>query len=113
MMTMELLSLGGFVLSFAGFAAAFDGHAPRLDRTRWSCLVLTGSVLFIGLVVDVAPWATAMSLIGFLLSLVGVALAAYAEPEPESAEREPVWWPQFEREFRDYVRQARPHEPRT
>ena len=103
-MTLELLSLGGFMLSLAGFAAAFEVESPRLDRTRWWCLALTGSVLWICLIGQVAAWVTVVSCLGFLISLVGVSLAAYAEPD--AADDEPAWWPEFERDFRDYVRQG-------
>jgi hypothetical protein len=104
-MTLELLSLGGFMLSLAGFGAAFEEHqSPRLDRVRWWCLALTGSVLWICLIGQVAAWVTIVSCLGFLISLVGVSLAAYAEPD--AADDEPVWWPEFERDFRDYVRQG-------
>ena len=105
-MTLELLSLGGFTLSLAGFAAAFEEQSPRLDRTRWWCLALTGSVLWICLIGHVAAWVTVVSCLGFLISLVGVSLAAYAEPD--AADDEPSWWPEFERDFRDYVRRGLP-----
>ena len=103
-MTLELLSAGGFMLSLAGFAAAFEEQSPRLDRTRWCCLALTGSMLWIGLVGHTAAWVTVVSCLGFLISLVAVALAAYAEREV--IEEEPAWWPDFERDFRAYARQA-------
>jgi hypothetical protein len=45
-----------------------------------------------------------LSLGGFTLSLVGVSLAAYAEPD--AAYGDPAWWPEFERDFRDYVGQG-------
>jgi hypothetical protein len=105
-MTLELLSLGGFTLSLAGLAAAFEGESPRLDRTRWWCLALTGSVLWVCLIGQVAAWVTVVSCVGFLISLVAVSLAAYAEPDP--ADDEPAWWPEFERDFRDYVRRGLP-----
>jgi hypothetical protein len=103
-MSLELLSLGGFTLSLAGFAAAFEQQSPRLDGTRWWCLALTGSVLWICLIGQVAAWVTVVSCLGFLISLVGVSLAAYAEPD--AAHEDPAWWPEFERDFRDYVRQG-------
>lgn len=43
---------------------------------------------------------------GFTLSLVGVSLAAYAEPD--TADEDPAWWPEFEREFCDHVRRGLP-----
>jgi hypothetical protein len=103
-MTVEWLSLGGFTLSLAGFAAAFEEQSPRLDRTRWWCLALTGSVLWLCLIGQVAAWVTIVSCLGFLISLVGVSLAAYAERDV--AVEQPAWWPEFERDFREYVRQA-------
>jgi hypothetical protein len=103
-MTLELLSLGGFTLSLAGFAAAFEEQSPRLGGIRWLCLALTGSVLWICLIGQVAAWVTIVSCLGFLISLVGVSLAAYAEPD--AGDDEPVWWPDFERDFRNYVRQG-------
>jgi hypothetical protein len=115
-MTLELLSLGGFMLSLAGFGAAFEEQqSPRLDRVRWWCLALTGSVLWICLIGQVAAWVTIVSCLGFLISLVGVSLAAYAEPDAadDAADDEPVWWLEFERDFRDYVRQdVRRKEPK-
>jgi hypothetical protein len=103
-MSLELLSLGGFTLSLAGFAAAFEPQSPRLDRTRWWCLALTGLVLWICLIGQVAAWVTVVSCVGFLISLVGVSLAAYAERDV--ADAQPAWWPEFERDFREYVRQS-------
>jgi hypothetical protein len=103
-MTLELLSLGGFTLSLAGVATAFEAQSPRRDRVRWGCLALTGSVLWICLIGQVAAWVTVVSCLGFLISLVGVSLAAYSEPD--AADDEPAWWPEFERDFRDYVRQS-------
>ena len=105
-MTLELLSLGGFALSLAGFTAAFEERSPRLDRTRWWCLAFTGSVLGICLIGQVAAWVLVVSCLGFLISLVGVSLAAYAERD--AADDEPAWWPEFERDFRDYVRRGLP-----
>jgi hypothetical protein len=105
-MTLELLSLGGFTLSLVGLAAAFEEQSPRLDRTRWCCLAVTGSVLWICLIGQVAAWVTVVSYLGFLISLVGVSLAAYAERD--LADDEPAWWPEFERDFRDYVRRGLP-----
>jgi hypothetical protein len=102
--TLELVSAGGFMLSLAVFAAASEEQSPRLDRTRWCCLALTGSLLWIGLVGHPAAWVTVVSCLGFLVSLVAVALAAYAERE--AIEEEPAWWPDFERDFRAYARQA-------
>jgi hypothetical protein len=103
-MTLELLSLGGFTLSLAGFAAVVKEQSPRLHRIRWWCLALMGSALWICLIGQVAAWVTVVSCLGFLISLVGVSLAAYAEPD--AADDEPAWWPEFERDFRDYVRQG-------
>lgn len=102
--TLELLSAGGFMLSLAGFATALEEQSPRLDRTRWCCLALTGSILWIGLVGQTAAWVMVVSCLAFLVSLVAVALAAYAERE--EAEQEPAWWPDFERDFRAYARQS-------
>jgi hypothetical protein len=99
-----LLSAGGFLLSLACFAAAFEEQSPRLDRTRWCCLALTGSLLWISLVGPPAPWVTVVSCLGFLVSLVAVVLAAYSERE--LIDEEPAWWPDFERDFRAYARQA-------
>ena len=103
-MTLELLSLGGFTLSLAGFAVAFQEQSPRLDRVHWWCLALTGSVLSICLIGQVAAWVTVVSCLGFLISLVGVSLAAYAEPDATGGD--PAWWPEFERDFHDYVGQG-------
>ena len=104
-MTLEFLCLGGFTLGLVGFGAAFEEQqSPRLDRVRWWCLALTGLVLWICLIGHVAAWVTVVSCLGFLISLVGVSLAAYADPD--AADDEPAWWPDFERDFRDYVRQG-------
>ena len=102
--TLELLSAGGFLLSLAGLAAAFEEQSPRLDKTRWYCLALTSSLLWIGLVGHAPAWVTVVSCLGFLVSLVAVALAAYAEPEMR--DEEPAWWPEFERDFRAYARET-------
>ena len=108
-MSLELLSAGGFMLSLAGFASALEEQSPRLDRTRWCYLALMGSNLWIGLVGQTAAWVTVVNCLGFLVSLVALALAAYAEREV--VEEEPAWWPDFERDFRAYVRQTlRTHE---
>ena len=104
--TLELLCAGGFMMSLAGFAAALEEQSPRLNRTRWWCLALTLSVLWICLIGQVAAWVTVVSCLGFLISLVGVSLAAYAERD--AADDEPAWWPEFERDFRDYVRRGLP-----
>jgi hypothetical protein len=103
-MAPELLSLGGFTLSLAGFGAHFEEPSPRLGGIRCGRLALTGSVLWICLIGQVAAWLTVVSCLGFLISLVGVSLEAYAKPD--AADDEPVWWPEFERDFRDYVRQG-------
>ena len=87
-MTVEVVSLAGFTLSLAGFTAAFEEQSPRLGVTRWCCLVLTGSVLWIGLIGHMATWAMVLSCLGFLISLVAVALACFAEPE--KVEEEPL-----------------------
>lgn len=105
----ELLALGGFVLSGGFFAAVLDEGWPRLDKTRWGCLALTGAVLFGALVGRGPGWTIILSCLAFLMSLIAVALAAYAgrvEPETETTPAEPTWWPQFERDFEAYVRLA-------
>ena len=79
----EFLALGGFVLSGGFFAAVLDEGWPWLDRTRWGCLALTGTLLF--------------------AALVG---RGRVEPEAETTPAEPRWWPQFERDFEAYVRLA-------
>ena len=109
MTSMEVLSLGGFTLSLVGFTAALEERSPRLDRTRWWSLALTGCVLSIGLVGQVTTWPIVVSCLGFLIGLVAVVLASYAERETavrETAEQEPAWWPEFEQDFARYVRQA-------
>ena len=108
-MTIELLSLGGFTLSIAGLTAALDEQSPRLDKTRWWCLALTGSLLWIGLIGHVPGWATVLSCLAFLISLIAVTLAGFAEREAaerETAGEEPAWWPKFERDFQNYARHA-------
>ena len=92
------------MLSLAGFAAALEEQSPRLDKTRWYCLALSGSTLWIVLVGQTAAWVTIVSCLGFLVSLVAVTLAAYAEREV--IEEEPAWWLDFERDFRAHARQA-------
>ena len=93
------------MLSLAGFGAAVEEQqSPRLDRLRWWCLALTGSVLWICLIGQVAAWVTVVSCLSFLISLVGISLAAYAERN--ATDDEPAWWPEFERDFHDYVRQS-------
>ena len=104
MTSMEVLSLGGFTLSLAGFTAALEERSPRLDKTRWRCLAVTGCFLSIGLIAQIATWAIVVSCLGLLISLVAVTLASYADREP--AEQEPAWWPEFERDFARYIRQT-------
>jgi hypothetical protein len=109
LLTIEALSLAGFTLSLAGFTAAFEEQSPRLDKTRWCCLGLTTSVLWICLIGHVPTWTMLLSCFGFLISLVSVALASFAERETaerKEDEEEPAWWPEFEQDFRSYARQA-------
>ena len=106
-MAIELLTLGGFALSAGFFTAVLDGESPRLDKTRWGCLALSGAVLSITLVGRAPGWTTMLSCIAFLMSLIAVVLAAYSERDGGRIERiapEPTWWPQFERDFEEYVR---------
>jgi hypothetical protein len=109
----ELLALGGFVLSGGFVAAALDEGWPRLDRTRWGCLALTGALLC-GVLVGRGPgWTVMLGCLAFLMSLIAVALAAHGErvePGSETTLAEPTWWPQFERDFAEYVRLAPPGE---
>ena len=108
-MAMEWLTLGGFVLSARFLTAAFNKDPRPLDKTRSGCLALTGAVLCAALVGRSAGWITTLSCLAFLMSLIAVALAAYAEraePESDRIGAEPTWWPQFERDFREYVRCA-------
>ncbi len=105
----ELLALGGFVLSGGFFAAVLDEGWPRLDRTRWGCLALSGALLVVALAGRGPGWTIILSCLAFLMSLITVALAAYAgrvEPETETTPAEPPWWSQFERDFEAYVRLA-------
>jgi hypothetical protein len=101
LMLLEALSLAGFTLSLAGIRAAFGAHSPHLDKARWACLALTGSLLCASLIGVVAPWVLILSCLGFLISLQAAALACYAEPA--TVHEEPAWWPEFERDFRLYV----------
>jgi len=55
----ELLALGGFVLSGGFFMAVLDETWPRLGKTRWGCLALTGALLASALVGRASGWATA------------------------------------------------------
>src|SRR5687768_14869719 len=77
-MAIELLTLGGFVLSAGFFTAALDEEPPPLDKTRWGCLALSGAVLCVALLVHASKWATMLSSLAFLMSLFAVMLAAYA-----------------------------------
>ncbi|MGH2969233.1 MAG: hypothetical protein ACRDK0_09235, partial [Solirubrobacteraceae bacterium] len=79
---------------------------PRLDKTRWWCLSLTGSLLWISLVGHVPTSTLVLSCLGFLISLQAVALASFADRETVDEERSPAWWPEFERDFRIYASQA-------
>ncbi len=110
----ELLALGGFVMSGAFFAAVLDEDWPRLDKTRWGCLALTGALLCVALVVRGPGWTITLSCLAFLMSLIAVAIAAYAERvdnETETTPAEPTWWPQFEQDFAEYVRLEAEREP--
>lgn len=114
-MAIELLALGGFVLSGGFFAAVLDEGWPRLDRLRWACLALTGALLCVALVGRASGWTITLSCLAFLMSLVAVAIAAYAEragPATGTPPAEPTWWPQFERDFAEYVRLAAEREQR-
>jgi hypothetical protein len=106
-MAIELLSLGGFVLSAGFFTAALDEKPPPLDKTRWACLAFSAAVLCVALLGGASRWASTLSGFAVLASLIVVALAAYArrngsDNEPMAAE--PEWWAQFERDFEEYVR---------
>jgi hypothetical protein len=106
-MAIELLTLGGFVLSAGFFTAALDEDSPPLDKTRWGCLALSGAVLGVALVGRAPGWLTLLGGVSFLMSLLVVVIAAYAEREDgrsETIAAEPPWWPQFERDFEEYVR---------
>ena len=105
MMLFEVLSLGGFTLSLAGFAAALEEQSPRLGKTRWWCVLLTGSLLSIGLVGHVPDWMMLLNCVGFLISLQAIVLACFADHDAVDDESEPAWWPEFERDFRNYIRE--------
>jgi hypothetical protein len=114
-MAIELLTLGGFILSAAGFTAALEEESPRLDKTRWACLAFTGAVLCVAMIGLAPAWAIILSCLAFLISLIAVVLASFAEREDidgESSAMEPTWWPQFERDFEEYVRRASTRELR-
>jgi hypothetical protein len=106
-MAIELLTLGGFVLSAGFFTAALDEKPPPLDKTRWGCLALSGAILCSALLGGASRWATTLSGLTVLMSVIVVVLAAYARHNGSENERiaaEPTWWPQFERDLREYVR---------
>jgi hypothetical protein len=106
---MELASLGGFALSGGVFAAVLDEGWPRLDETWWGSLVVTGVLVCVALVGRAPGWAITLSCGAFLMSLIAVVPAAYAgrmDPATERALAEPAWWPEFERDFAKYVRDA-------
>jgi hypothetical protein len=55
-----------------------------------------------------------LSLGGFTLGLAGFGVSLAAYTEPDAADGEPAWWPAFERDFRDHVRErARAERKRT
>jgi hypothetical protein len=106
-MAIELLTLGGLVLSAGFFTSALDEDSPPLDRTRWGCLALSGAVLCVALVGRAPGWTILLGGLAFLMSLIVVALAAHAQRgggEGGTIPEEPAWWPQFERDFEAYVR---------
>jgi hypothetical protein len=111
----ELLALGGFVVSGGFFAAVLDEGWPRLDRSRWGCLALTGVLLGIALISRGPGWSITLSGLAVLMSLIAVACAIHGEHmnrETEANLAEPAWWPEFERDFADYVRLGAHHERR-
>jgi hypothetical protein len=82
-------------------------------------------------VVDVATLATAVlwptsSANSFVFAMLWLAVLLSAttylvlrrpdggdDDGPEPGGPEPPWWPEFERQFRDYSRRPRPRTPRT
>ena len=111
MMLVGSLSVGGLLLGVAGLLTAFGERSRRLDVTRWSCLMLTGCLLCANLVGGAADWILVAACLGFLVSLPAVAIASYADDPAgqrpaETADREPAWWPAFERDFRRYASRA-------
>jgi hypothetical protein len=75
----ELLALGGFVVSGGFFAAVLDEGWPRIDRTRWGCLALTGVLLGVVLIGRGPGWSIALSGLAVLMSLIAIACAAHGE----------------------------------
>jgi hypothetical protein len=73
---------------------------------------VTGTLLCVVLVGRGPGWTITVSGLAFLTSLIAVAFAAYqrVDLETERAPTEPTWWPQFERDFAEYVRLAAPQE---
>jgi hypothetical protein len=106
-MALELLTVGGFVLSAGFFTAALEDEPPPLDKKRWGCLVFSGALLCVALLVGAAGWVTLLSGLAFVMSVAVVALAAHRDRSREQSRKltmDPAWWPQFEQDFEDYVR---------
>src|SRR5215207_4185753 len=70
---LELLTLGGFVLSAGFFTAALDDDSPPLDAKRWACLGGSGALLCVALLSRVQGWLTLLSGLAFLMSVAVVA----------------------------------------
>jgi hypothetical protein len=100
---MPLMRLG---LLLAACALAAD--AAVLVATH----ALTGGMVVIGLLV--LAWA--LSLVAFFMLIAsggagGVGGGGGSDGPPEPGE--PPWWPEFERELRDYVERRRQRPPRA
>jgi len=101
-MAIELLTLGGFVLSAGFFTSALGDDPPPLDRKRWGCLVFSGMLLCVALLSRVPGWATLLGGLAFLSSVAVVGLGVHAaRPGRKRHETtiEPAWWPRFEQDF--------------
>src|SRR3954452_1631130 len=94
-MAIELLSLGGFVLSAGFFTAALDEKPPPLDKTRWGCLAFSAAVLCVALLGGASRGARPLAGFSLCATWIAWALAAHARPngsdnEPMAAD--PEWW---------------------
>jgi hypothetical protein len=104
-MVIDALTVTGFVLSLAVLGAAYRGRSRLLDNAHWSCLTLTGGLSCAGVVGLVDGRTLGLSGLAFLICLQAIRAARYVASENEVG-AEPAWWPNFERDFQQYTRQA-------
>jgi hypothetical protein len=99
-----------FLASVAALGATLaERDVPRLSVLRGMCVLGAGLLVGLALLGWLSQWGSALSCLGALVSLEGVALAFGRLPSLESyagcrtAGAEPAWWTEFERGFRRHA----------